>query len=42
MKGFDGFIVYVEKMFLLGNVIVMDCVNYIIFFFSDLIKRVIL
>ena len=36
VKGFDGFISYAEKMSPLGNATALDCANYTVTLFSDL------
>ena len=40
VKGFDGFIMYAEKMSPLGNATADDCANYTVSLFSDLTKKV--
>jgi enoyl-[acyl-carrier protein] reductase I len=40
VKGFDGFMLYAEKMSPLGNATAEDCANYCAVMFSDLTKFV--
>ncbi len=40
VKGFNGFILYAEKMSPLGNASALDCANYTVSLFSDLTRKV--
>ncbi len=40
VKGFDGFILYAEKMSPLGNATALECADYTITLFSDLTRKV--